>query len=65
MARIDIGQSFRFYKESWQHEALSYKILAAIWAAEVSPTDLPMRLDDAGASLTNLPDQQRQIMVYI
>ena len=49
-ARIGIGQWFRFYNESRPHQALGYKTPAAAWAAEVSPVDLPLRLDDGGAS---------------
>jgi transposase InsO family protein len=46
-ARIGIGQWFRFYNERRPHQTLGYK------AAEVSPVDLPLRLDDdAGASPT-------------
>ena len=49
-ARIGIGQWFRFYNASRPHQALGYKTPAASWAAEVSPVDLPLRLDDAGVS---------------
>jgi putative transposase len=51
-ARIGIGQWVRFYNERRPHQALGYKTPAATWAAEVSPVDLPLRLDDAGASPT-------------
>jgi hypothetical protein len=47
------------------HQALSYKTPAAAWAAEGSPVDLPLRLDDAGASPTTPQGQQQQNVVYI
>jgi putative transposase len=62
-ARIGIGQWFRFYNESRPHQALGYKTPAAAWAAEVSPMDLPLRLDDAGASPTTPQGQQQQNVV--
>ena len=62
-ARIGIGQWFRFYNESRPHQALGYKTPAATWAAEVSPVDLPLRLDDAGASPTTPQGQQQQNVV--
>ena len=43
---------FLFYDESRLHQAFGPQISIAPWAAEVRPTDLPLRLDDAGASLT-------------
>ena len=46
-ARSGIGHWFRFYNERRPHQALGYKTPAAAWAAEVSPVDLPLRLDDA------------------
>ena len=49
---IAIGQWFRSYNERRPHQALGYETPAATWAAEVSPVDLPPRLDDAGASPT-------------
>ena len=64
-ARSGIGQWFRFYNESRPHQALGYKTPAAAWAAEVSPVDLPLRLDDAGASPTTPQGQQQQNVVYI
>ena len=63
-ARIGIGQWFRFYNERRPHQALGYKTPAA-WAAEVSPVDLPLHLDDAGASPTTPQGQQQQNLVYI
>jgi putative transposase len=39
---------------------LGYKTPAAAWAAEVSPVDLPLRLDDAGASPTTPQGQHQQ-----
>jgi putative transposase len=54
---------FRFYNESRPHQALGYKTPAAAWAAEVSPVDLPLRLDDAGASPTTPQGQQQQNVV--
>ena len=62
-ARIGIGQWFRFYNDSRPHQALGYKTPAAAWAAEVSPVDLPLRLDDAGASPTTPQGQQQQNVV--
>jgi len=62
-ARIGIGQWFRFYNDSRPHQALGYKTPAASWAAEVSPVDLPLRLDDAGASPTTPQGQQQQKVV--
>ena len=38
---------------------------AVTWAAEVSPVDLPLRLDDAGASPTTPQSQRQQTVVYI
>jgi putative transposase len=64
-ARIGIGQWFRFYNERRPHQALGYKTPAAAWAAEVSPVDLPLRLDDAGASPTTPQGQLQQKVVYI
>ena len=64
-ARIGIGQWFRFYSERRPHQALGYKTPAAAWAAEVSPVDLPLGLDDAGASPTTPQDQQQQSVVRI
>ena len=60
---IGIGQWFRFYNESRAHQALASKALVATWAAGVSPTDLPLHLDDAGAH--NPTGQKLQIVVYI
>jgi len=45
--------------------ALGYKTPAAAWAAEVSPVDLPPRLDDAGASPTTPQGQQQQNVLHI
>jgi hypothetical protein len=64
-ARIGIGQWLRFYNERRPHQALGYKTPAAAWAAEVSPVDLPLRLDDAGASPTTPQGQQQQTVVHI
>ena len=64
-ARSGIGQWFRFYNESRPHQALGYETPAATWAAEVSPVDLPLRLDDASASPTTPQGQQQQNVVYI
>ena len=63
-ARIGIGQWLRFYNDSRPHQALGCKTPAVTWAAEVSPVDLPLRLDDAGASPTT-PQGQQQQTVYI
>ena len=52
-ARIGIGQWVRFYNERRPHQALGYKTPAATWAAEVSPVDLPLRLDDASGVAHN------------
>jgi putative transposase len=64
-ARIGIGQWLRFYNECRLHQALGYKTPAATWAAEVSPVDLTLRLDDAGASPTTPQGQQQQKVVHI
>jgi hypothetical protein len=53
------------YNESRPHQALGYNTPAAAWAAEVSTVDLPLRLDDADASLTTPQGQQQQDVVYI
>jgi len=53
------------YNERRLHQALAYKTPAATWAAEVSPVDLPLRLDDAGASPTTPQGQQPQNVVHI
>ena len=60
-----IGQWFHFYNEHRPHQALGYKTPAATWAAEVSPGDLPLRLDDAGASPTTPHGQQQQNVIHI
>ena len=62
-ARIGIDRWFRFYNDSRPHQALGYKTPAASWAAEVSPVDLPLRLDDTGASPTTPQGQQQQNVV--
>jgi integrase-like protein len=49
-ARIGIGQWLRFYNDRRLHQALGYKTPATTWAAELSPVDLPLRLDDTAAS---------------
>jgi putative transposase len=64
-ARIGIGQWVRFYNERRPHQALGYKTPAATWAAEVSPVDLPLRLDDAGAPPTTPQGQQQQNVIHI
>jgi putative transposase len=64
-ARIGIGQWLRFYNDSRPHQALGYKTPAAVWAAEVSSVDLPLRLDDADASPTTPQGHQPQKMVQI
>jgi putative transposase len=64
-ARIGIGQWFHFYNKRRPHQALGYKTPTATWAAEGSPVDLPLRLDDAGASPTTPQGQQQQNVVYI
>ena len=64
-ARIGIGQWIRFYNHSRPHQALDYKTPAAVWAAEASPADLPLRLDDAGASPTTPPGRQQQALIQI
>jgi len=64
-ARIGIGQGFRFYNERRPHQALGYETPAAAWAAEASPMDLPLRLDDAGASPTTPQGQPQQDVVQI
>jgi hypothetical protein len=53
------------YNDLRPHQALGYKTPAAAWAAEVSPVDLPLRLDDADASPTTPQGQQPQNVVYI
>jgi len=62
-ARIGIDQWFGFYNDSRPHQALGYKTPAASWAADVSPVDLPLRLDDTGASPTTPQGQQQQNVV--
>ena len=47
------------------HQALGYKTSTAARAAEVSPVDLPLRLDDAGAPPTTPQDQQQQNVIHI
>jgi hypothetical protein len=47
------------------HQTLGYKTPAATWAAEVSPVDFPLRLDDAGASPATPQGQQQQNVVHI
>ena len=64
-ARSGISQWFRFYNESRPHQALSYKTPAAVWAAEVCPVDLPLRLDDPDASPTTPQGHQPQTVVQI
>jgi hypothetical protein len=43
---------FLFYDESRLRPAFGSQISIATWAVEVKPTDLLLRLDDAGTSLT-------------
>jgi len=50
----------RFYNERRLHQTLGYKTPAAVWAAEGSPVDLPLCLDDAVASPTTPQGQQQQ-----
>ena len=64
-ARIGIGQWLRFYNERRTHQALDYKTPAAAWAAEVSPVDLPLCLDDAAASPTTPQGQQQQNVINL
>jgi putative transposase len=64
-ACIGIGQWLRFYNDSRPHQALGYKTPAAIWAAEASPVNLPLRLDDAGASPTTPQGQPPQNVISI
>jgi putative transposase len=59
-ARIGIGQWLRFYNDRRPHQALGYETPVAVWAAAVSPVDLPLRLDDAGASPTTPQGHQQQ-----
>jgi hypothetical protein len=53
------------YNEQRPHQALGYQTPVAAWAAKVSPVDLPLRLDDAGASPTTPQGQPQQNVVYI
>ena len=53
------------YNEGRPHQALGYKTPAAVWAGKVCPVDLPLRLDDAGASPTTPQGQQQQNVLYI
>jgi putative transposase len=62
-SRIGIGQWFRFCNERRPHQDLGYKTPAAAWAAEVSPVNLPLRLDDADASPTTPQGQQLQAVI--
>ena len=64
-ARIGIGRWFRFYNERRLHQAFGYKTPALAWAAGVNPVDLPLRLDDAGASPTTPQGQQQQNVIRI
>ncbi len=61
---IGIGQWCRFYNDRRPHQALGYKTPAAAWAAEVSPVDLPLCLDDADASPTTPQGQQQQTVIH-
>ena len=62
-ARIGIGQWIRFYNDGRPHQALGYQTPAAVWAAGVSPVDLPLRLGDADASPTTPQGQQQQAVI--
>ena len=53
------------YNDRRPHQALGYKTPAATWAAEVIPVDLPLRLDDTGASPTTPHGQQPQKVIQI
>jgi hypothetical protein len=64
-ARLAIGQWFRFCNKRRPHQVLGYNTPAAAQAAEVSPVDLPLCLDDAGGSPTTPQGQQQQNVVYI
>jgi putative transposase len=64
-ARSAIGQWFGFYNDRRLYQALHYRTSgAAVWTAEVSPVDLPLRLD-AAASPTTPQGQQLQNAIYI
>ena len=63
-ARIGIGQWFRFYYERRPHQNLDCKTPAAAWAAEVSPVDLPLRLDDDADASPTTPQGQHSKTWY-
>jgi len=63
-ARTGIGAWLGFYNEERQHQSLGYRTPATAWAAEVSPVDLPLCLDDADASPTSPQGQQQQNAIY-
>jgi hypothetical protein len=47
------------------HQALGYETSVAVSALEERAVDLPLRLDDAGASSTTPQGQPQQNVVYI
>jgi putative transposase len=56
-ARLGIGQWLRFYNQRRPHQDLGYKAPAAVWAAEMSPVDLPLSLEAASAARTTPQNQ--------
>jgi len=64
-ARIGIGQWLRFYNECRPHQVLGDRTPAAVWAADVSPVNLPLRLDAAGVAPATPQRQQQQNVMHI
>ncbi len=59
-ARSGIGGWIAFYNERRPHQALANRTPMALWRAAIEAVDMPLRLDDAGASPTCPQPQQQQ-----
>lgn len=60
-ARSAIGGWIAFYNERRPHQALENRIPMAVWRAAIEAVDMPLRLDDAGASPTCPQPPQQQL----
>ena len=59
-ARAGIGTWLRFYNDGRPHQALDGATPMAVWWRGTRAVDVPLRLDDAGASPTCPPRPQPQ-----
>lgn len=60
-ARSAIGGWIAFYNERRPHQALENRTPMAVWRAAIEAVDMPLRLDDAGASPTCPQPPQQQL----